>query len=249
MKTIVISLLLFFVLTSCQETTYQLQKIKAETSVIDSIVEPEERISSFINPFKVKVDAEVNKIITYASNDLSKNDGKLQSSLGNIMADVMYDKANSFLTTKTGQTVDFAMSNHGGIRTTIFKGDVTIENVYKLMPFENRIVITELSYEKVLELFDYFIKEQRAHPLSKQVQISIQNNKEEITINGKSLEKNKTYFVATSDYLQEGGDKMTFFREPKSLFDTNTLFRDAIIDYFSKKDTLKANFDNRIIKN
>lgn len=249
MKKIIFCFLLLSVFSSCKETPTHLQRITAETTVIDSVVIPNPKVVSFIDPYKAKLEDEVHTVITYAANDLSKNDGELQSSMGNIMADIIYEKATLILNNKTGQTVDFAMSNHGGIRTTIFKGDITVEHVYKLMPFENRIVIAELSYENVVALFDYFIKEQRAHPVSKQVQIHIQNNQPQIQINGKPLEKDKTYFVATSDYLQKGGDGMNFFKNPESLLDTNYLIREAIMDDFKQKDTLFAVLDNRILIN
>ena len=42
---------------------------------------------------------------------------------------------------------------------------------------------------------------------------------------------------------------MIFFSEHESLFDSNFLIRDAIVDYFESKDTLRANLDDRVIIN
>ena len=51
----------------------------------------------------------------------------------------------------------------------------------------------------------------------------------------------------TNDYLQTGGGNMHFFSNPKKLTDINLKVRDAIIEYFTKVDTLKVAIDNRII--
>ena len=97
------------------------------------------------------------------------------------------------------------MSNYGGIRAAITKGNVTVSNAFELMPFDNTLVIVELNYEKIQELFAYFMSKNLAHPLSRQVELRIKNKSYDILINGKSIDKNKTYYVATSNYLQKGG--------------------------------------------
>ena len=139
------------------------------------------------------------------------------------------------------------MSNYGGIRASITKGNVTVSNAFELMPFDNTLVVLELSYEKIKELFAYFMTRKKAHPLSKQVELRIKNKTYDILINGKSINKNKTYFVATSNYLQKGGDAMNFFVNPLSLYDSNFLIRDAIMEYFKSRDTLTSKIDNRVI--
>jgi hypothetical protein len=44
--------------------------------------------------------------------------------------------------------------------------------------------------------------------------------------------------VATSDYLANGGDNMTFFKESKIKFDIEYKLRNMLIDYFKKVDIL-----------
>ncbi len=68
------------------------------------------------------------------------------------------------------------------------------------------------------------------------------------SVNGKSIDPDQNYFVATSDYLQQGGDSMYFFSDPVNLYNIDYKLRNAIIDYFHKIDTIKAKQDNRFIK-
>ncbi|WKX75411.1 hypothetical protein [Zobellia laminariae] len=62
------------------------------------------------------------------------------------------------------------------------------------------------------------------------------------------LEEDKTYYVATSNYLVNGGDSMVFFEDAVNITNTDYLIRNAMIDYFKKTDTLKPVIDNRFIK-
>ena len=160
----------------------------------------------------------------------------------------MHEKTNELFEKETAKQIDFTLSNHGGIRASIWKGDVKVIHAFNLMPFDNTLVVAELTKEKTEELFEYFIVKNRAHPLSKQVQITIgKGDNIDIKINGKPLEDGRTYFVATSSYLQKGGDNMNFFLHPESFYDTGFLMRDAITEYFKSKDTLVAEIDKRII--
>jgi hypothetical protein len=70
-----------------------------------------------------------------------------------------------------------------------------------------------------------------------------------VLINKKKFNINKTYYVLTSNFLQEGGDKMMFFKDPLKLFSLKTNIRDVLINYIVKIDTIVSNKDNRIIKN
>jgi 5'-nucleotidase len=238
------SLLLF----SCKKEPQHLVKIEGKQLLINEEIKGIQEIDEFIKPYKVKVEKEMNKVLSYTPKDLERKDGELESSLGNLMADMCYERANPVFKSRTGNDIDFAMFNYGGIRAGITKGVVKVENAFKLMPFENGLVVVELTAEKVLELADYLLKENKAHPLSKQVNAKIKNDVIDFKIGNKEIEANKTYYVLTSDYLQNGGDNMNFFKNPIKLHKLDYKVRNAIIDYFSEKDTLKVELDGRFKK-
>ena len=240
-------LCLLLVLISCKETKTQLTKITAKTIAIDSLIEPNTEIEAVIAPFQKKLSAEMNQVLTYTPKDLVKKDGEMQSSLGNLMADLCMEQANPIYKEKTNQSIDFAMFNHGGIRASIFEGNVITEHAFNVMPFENELVVAKISGTKMLDLIDYFLEAKRAHPLSKNIAFTIEENKYDLKINGKPFDKSKSYNVLTSDYLQNGGSNMVFFKNPEKLTVLNYKMRNAIIDYLKKVDTLKTALDNRVI--
>ena len=249
MKKIWILFFFSFLIIACKNNSHEVSKIDAKQLKIGNEVKQDSSIIQLFTPYKKKMTNEISKSLSFSPKILERTDGNLQSTLGNLVADLSYEKANELFKNKTGKTVDFSMSNYGGIRAAIMKGDVTVSNAFELMPFDNTLVVVELNYDKIKALFNYFVAKKRAHPLSKNIQLTIKNDSYNVLINGKAIKKDRTYFIATSNYLQKGGDGMIFFSEPESLFDSNFLIRDAIVDYFESKDTLSANLDNRVIIN
>ena len=58
--------------------------------------------------------------------------------------------------------------------------------------------------------------------------------------------KNKYFYVITSDYLLNGGDRMTFFEKKIKVIDPNILLRDALIEEAFKQKKLLKSIDLRI---
>ena len=246
MKKIFGFLLVIFLWSSCNHPIQDPSKITAKTNQVDTLLAQDSIIIKTYTPYKKKMVDEINRVLSYAPENLTKDDGTLQSTLGNLMADMMYEKAEELFQKETGNHVDFVLSNHGGIRASLWNGDVKVQHAFNIMPFDNMLVVAELTKEKTEALFAYFVAKQRAHPLSKQVQLKIgKNGNYEVTIQGKPLE-DRTYFVATSDYLQKGGDNMSFFANPESLYESNFLLRDAISEYFASHDSIVSPLDDRV---
>ena len=192
-------LLLTFLGISCLYQSHQVSKVTTENSQLDTLVGQDSSLIEVYAPYKKKMNEEIHKVLSYAPKHLTRTDGKMQSSLGNLIADLMFEKANSLYIQETGKEIDFVFSNYGGMRSGIWEGDVRVAHVFNLMPFDNTIVVVELTREKVEALFQFFLENNRAHPLSKQVQVTMENKKTiKVLIHGKPLE-DKTYFVATSN--------------------------------------------------
>ena len=241
-------ILYFFILSlviSCKNEPYFLTKIEGKQLPITEGINYKKEIEDFIKPYKESVDKEMNTIISYTTTNLVRTDGELESSLGNLMADLCFEKANPIFKSRNGKNIDFALFNYGGIRAGITQGNITTQNAFNLMPFENSLVVVELSSQKIEELVQYLIKENKANPISKHVQLAITKNGYTLKINNQLLDKNKNYFVLTSDYLQNGGDHMNFFKDPVNLYPIDYKIRSAIIDYLTETDTIQVNLDGR----
>jgi 5'-nucleotidase len=248
MKKIILLFFTMLLLVNCKNKPQHLVRIEGKLLPVTEEISSKKSIETFIEPYTQKVIEKMNVILSFTPNNLTRDDGELESSLGNLMADLSFQKANPIFYSKTGKNINFALFNFGGIRAGISSGNITNKHAFNLMPFENKLVVVELTSEKIKELVNYLIIKDKANPVSSQFNLIITKNGYNLTINKKPFDESKTYFVLTSDYLQHGGDHMNFFKNPINIYDINYKVRSAIIDYFKETDTIKVELDGRIRK-
>ena len=243
-RVILILFITIFSIQSC-ENNYFLQGNRIE---VNNNVKSDREIEKFITPYKNKVDSKMDSILAYSPTNYDKKNGLLNTAIGNMMADVALKLSNPVYKARKNRDIDFVLLNHGGIRASISKGDITTRTAYNVMPFENSIVVCELDGETVEELINYLKLSKKAHPISG-INIVLDNsyNLIEAKINDKEISKNKIYSVATTDYLLNGGDKMDFFKKSKENTILDYKLRNILIDYFKQIDTLSFQTDNRFI--
>ena len=240
---------LFLTILSCKKDEFHLTKIKGSNINISDSLPNFKAIDSFIKPYKDHVNKNLDSILAYAVDTYSKFDGELETALGNFMADVIYEQSNPIFKSRTGKDIDFLLLNHGGMRSIISKGNVTLRSAYNLMPFENAIVVADLKGEQVKELLEYLARNKRAHPIAKlKVTLDKDDNLGKVLVNGTPIDYNRNYFVCTNDYLANGGDRMNFFKTNDSLYVLDYKIRNALIDYLKKVDTINPVIDNRFIQ-
>jgi 2',3'-cyclic-nucleotide 2'-phosphodiesterase (5'-nucleotidase family) len=233
---------------SCKEEMY-LEKIEGKRIEINDSLVGVSKIEDFIKPYREHVNNTLDSVLAYSAGTYSKTDGDLNTAIGNLMADAVLEEANPVFESRTGKKIDVVLLNHGGIRAILSKGNVTTRTAYEIMPFENSVVVASLKGTHINEMIAYLQKAKRAHPISG-LSIKLNNNYEliEAKINDIAIDENKTYYVATNDYLYSGGDSMDFFQQSDSLYVLDYKIRNVLIDYFSKKDTINPVIDNRFIK-
>ena len=215
--------------------------------VLDSI-RPDESLQEFIEPYKKNIDKQMNMVLAYTPFDLKKTDGELNTVLGNMIADAVMELSNPVFEKRTGNSIDVVLLNYGGIRSIINKGNITTRTAFQIMPFENEVVVAALTGEQVLEMVRYLIDDGVAHPLAGMELVLNENNAlKSVLIQGEPVEEDKIYYVATNDYLYQGGDNMSFF-EGSDATDLDYKIRNLLIDYFKKQDTLSPVRDKRFIR-
>ena len=224
--TIYLALLVLF---SCS-TSYNIQS--SDSNITEVKASADSSVLAIIAPYQKAIEAEMNEILTYSKIRLTKKG--TESLLGNFVTDLCLNYSDAHL----------CVMNNGGLRTSIDKEPISRGKIYELMPFENELVVLELNKEDYLGLLDYICK-RGGEPFSG---INITMNKEGNVINNTwpvNFENNEKVKVLTSDYLANGGDKMSFFQN-KEQYKLGLKLRDAIIDHCEKNDTIISRLDGRI---
>lgn len=197
----------------------------------------------FIDPYQQKLESELNRKIGYAVDNMHV--GQPEGLLSNYCADALLHYSKMELNEPT----DFAILNNGGLRKPILNGPISLRTIYELMPFDNLVVILELDGTKVQALLDQ-VAAKGGEAISG-IKMTIKHKKaHNILINGVALNPEKTYRIATTDYLSEGNDQLTALKEHSKIFVTSVKLRDvfiAVIEESTKKGIIiRSSLDGRI---
>ena len=218
-----------FLFYACSPS-YTLQSHEEKVVEIKAI--EDSTVLAIIAPYQHAIEAEMNEVLSFTKTELNKNGA--ESTLGNFVTDLCLNYTNAHM----------CVMNNGGLRATINKGEITRGKLYELMPFENELVVLELNKDDYIGLLNY-ISKRSGEPFSG---INIKMNKEGKILSNSwpvNFETGEKVRVLTSNYLADGGDKMSFFQN-KEQEKVGIKIRDAIIDYCSKTDTININLDGRI---
>lgn len=202
-------------------------------AVTDAYASPN-LIDSIVAPYKAGMDAIMDSVIAFSPNDFTK--GRPGGSLNNWSADVILSETLK-LKPKSGPV--FCLLNVGGLRNPISEGNVTVGDIYKLMPFDNEIVMVEMPLSTILDI-EAYLKKSGGEPIAG---AKIVEGKLKLEGTDKDT---KSYWIVTSDYLMNGGDKMTFFEKRLSEDYAGVLMRDAMLDAAKSQGNLIWNDENRI---
>ena len=239
--------LIFVSLSSCS-SRYGLVKSNREEYNINSELGVDSTIIKIYTPYKLQLDAEMNKVIGYSDVALTKQSSLPESVIGNFFADAVFNQAK-----KIDPSVDFTVpTTKGGLRNDIGKGAITVSKIFELMPFENELVLFTLKGEDVL-IFINFVARTNGQPIAG-LKMNIKDGKaENIMVNGKAFDINQNYKVLTSDYIASGGDDAVGFAKPIAKKNLNLKIRDALLNEVTQLQTagktINAKLDGRITKN
>lgn len=208
----------------CRQPLQLSQQPEVQQIAVGNQLSADTAIENFIAPYKAQLDAKMNQVIGFAPEELTKNVG--ESTLGNFVTDLMLQQAAIYY---KGE-IDIAVTTNGGLRNPIPKGDITVGNIYELMPFENELVVVKVTGQTLQKLFD-LAASKKTVPIANATYTIQAGRAFDIKIGGQPLQASKIYAVAVSDYLANGGDYMVFFKEGEKALILGITVRDAILNY------------------
>lgn len=207
----------------------------------DTLANPE--MKKKMNEYKAILEKEVSRIIGKC--DIQMSSKAPESVLSNFLSDQLLVKAKEL----SKEPVDLAIINLGGIRAPLSEGNVSIASIYRIMPFENELVILKLKGKDLRGIFENIAGSGGEGVSNVKLEI-FQDKISSLLIGGKPLNDESTYIVATMDYLAEGNSGMTSFLKAIDRFNTGIRIRDVYIEQIEKitarGETLNSSLDGRI---
>jgi 2',3'-cyclic-nucleotide 2'-phosphodiesterase (5'-nucleotidase family) len=208
--------------------------------VADERVPADGNIAALVERYDNEIKAEFSRVIGKSEVDLVRQP-MAESNVGNLIADAIREAG----------AADIGFQNGGGIRADLPAGDVTLEELYTLLPFDNVVVTMTLKGEQVLQLLeasgDQHTKILQVSGLTVVYDTSRPAGSRVVQaiVQGGKLRPEARYRVATNDFLAAGGDRFTTFKDGSSLVYGDTL-RDVVSDYLSRHSPVKPAVENRI---
>ncbi|MFP4498703.1 MAG: bifunctional metallophosphatase/5'-nucleotidase [Vulcanimicrobiota bacterium] len=170
-------------------------------------LEPDPAILAIVDKYDQKISEKMGKKVAVLKEDLSRgitaNHG--DSPLGNMICDSMIAMTGA----------DVAFVNPGGIRSDLYQGEVTVREMYKILPFENTVMTINMKGRDIKTILEHGAGGRTPLQVAG-ITMAIDYKKPkgnrvgDIKIEGIALDTEKTYKVATIDYIFTGGDGYDF---------------------------------------
>ena len=237
-----------FFIFSCKTQFVQKSYETGNISVSEEIGVMDSSIIQLYAPYKNILEKDMNRVLAISEVELVKD--KPESLLTNFLADLLLEQGA--VVAKDQQlnlTPAVSFFNYGGIRSSLPKGEITVGNIFELMPFENEMVLLELKGEQMQAFLDYIADHGGGSVGGVEMVIS-GDKATDVKIGGEKIDFNKSYWLVTNDYVAAGGDGLEMLAENQQFINSGEKIRDAIIEYLEgvaeKNKHVDPKLDGRI---
>ncbi|MDF2988011.1 MAG: yfkN [Eubacterium sp.] len=144
---------------------------------------------------------------------------------------------------KTG--VQIAIQNGGGLRRSLYAGDITVGDLYEIMPFDNYLVTLELPGADLKKAIDHGINNPSVTDgqfsglkVTYDPKAEFEKRVVSITLeDGTPIKDDAYYTIVINDFMLTGGDKYDF-SNARNIKNTYIPVRDVLIDAIKAKKTI-----------
>jgi 2',3'-cyclic-nucleotide 2'-phosphodiesterase (5'-nucleotidase family) len=211
---------------------------------ITADLEKDPSVDELVKSYAARLDAEFKEVIGENREFLDGERDRIryeETNLGDWVADIMREFTGT----------DAALINAGGLRASIDRGPVTVESVFKAMPYENELLVVKLSGAELLAALTRSVRGAREEEDGGFLHVSgirfaIDGKfPRDVVVGGRPIDAAATYEVAITDFMFSGGDGYDLF-VGKSAVDTGLPLRELIVDTVRRKGVIDARTDGRI---
>jgi len=203
---------------------------------------PEEEMAEFIGKWVDSAEVGMDEPIGRALIDISRV-GVGESPMGNMVVDAMREAVEA----------DVAFTNLGGIRDNIGMGVITPRDVFQVVPFENKLVVFEMTGSFLKHVLEWRVKGMRQGLYVSGIRAVYSRTRPdfdrivELYVGGEPWDPNATYRVTTTDFIAEGNVGLQILTDidPEYIEHTNITVKDAVIEYVREYSPLAPKIEGR----
>jgi 5'-nucleotidase / UDP-sugar diphosphatase len=217
-----------------------------DTILLDNSVTPDPEAQARVAELAAPLEELKSQVVGTTTEEI---DGSREScrveecEMGSLVADAILDRTQE-------QGVSIVFQNGGGLRASIDAGEITMGEVLTVLPFQNTLATFEIDGSVVLEALENGLSQveevagrfpqvagirytwDSTAPAGERV-VSVEVMEDGDWV---SLDPDKTYLVATNNYVRNGGDGYTVFAgDDKNAYDYGPGLEYVLADYIAKQ--------------
>ena len=166
--------------------------------------------------------AALKEVVAYSPDGLGKYPP--ESPLSNFISDHLFEGAERII----GRKVDVALCNFGGIRCEIPAGNVLLDDIVSMLPFDNYVTWLSVPGSELRKVFVQMGKKLLC--VSGAELVYSDGKLVSAKIGGKPLDDRRMYGLATIDFLVDGGDGFKLARGAKDMVISDVRIGDLILE-------------------
>ncbi|HEX9082351.1 MAG TPA: 5'-nucleotidase [Holophagaceae bacterium] len=203
---------------------------RTESIPVTQAIPDDPALAAYIAPYAAEIKASFGQPLVKAPQGLFRGRKGEENLLGYWVSDVMRAAGQQ----ATGTPVAFAITNSGGLRANLRPGQLKVEDIYEVMPFENELVILELTGAEVIQVVREGLLRRGGEPCSGVIaKVEGTPAKAHLVVtwaDGKPIDPKALVRVATTDYLFGGGDSIPTLKKGRNLIRTGLTLRQILLD-------------------
>ena len=223
--------------------------------ILSSDVPEDPEVKTIIADYQADLDAQMEVVIGRCASDIPWSSALVraqESPLGNLAADALRDYCDA----------DIAIQNGGGIRAGLTAGDVTVGDIFGMLPFDNKVTLVEVTGQTVWEALENGVD---AYPELNGKFPQVSGIQYTTMVDGTPLDLDAWYTLACNDFMCGGGDGYTMLNvlNPdgassnsetatqelpgcRLVYRTNDYYRTVISRYIQEQGTVAPDMEGRI---
>ncbi len=201
----------------------------------------ENNVAGIVGKYNDRIKTEFAKVVGEARVDLIRQN-RAESNIGNLISDVLREAAGA----------QVAFQNGGGIRSDLPAGKITFGDAYTILPFDNALVAMDLTGSQILDILEQNVADSDSRILQVSgLEVRYDLDKPALSrvvsvrVGSKPLLPDKTYRVATNDFLAAGGDRLHIFTQGKNIVFADPV-RDLFVTHIQRKSPVGPKVEKRI---
>ena len=222
----------------------------------EETVQADPEIAQMVQEIVKNIDSVMNVVIAKTEVPLDGDRNlirKQETNVGNLIADIMRERTQSI----PGYEADVALANGGGIRTQLPAGDITKKDLYTLLPFENNtLAIVEVTGAELKAALENGVSQVEngagRFPQISGMSFTYNPSKPagerviEVKVGDAPLDPQKTYKLATIDFLAAGGDGYEMLKKP--FFNTGLSMYSVVEAALLERGVVNPKVEGRIVE-